>query len=234
MLRGDLVGHHLANRPFAEEAAAWPRPLGEQHPAERELVVGRRDETAGARGERWRSSELPVRLVGDLQAPVLDVGVNRGEAVALVDRHVEAGVDHAERLQQTFGHQVDERHPGRACEQNAEHVVGGVVGPTVPRLVHQRDPHDPPHPFVRRRDPAHVHRRLAQLLHEQGHDHGLEGGEPVAGRRREQVAGGDGARAWPRVVEVAVESPQHARLGDLGQQVFDGDGRDEGFGDLAC
>lgn len=41
-------------------------------------------------------------------------------------------------------------------------------------------------------------------------------------------------RARPRVVELAVESPQHARLGDLGQQVFDGDGRDEGFGDLAC
>ena len=134
---------------------------------------------------------------------------------------VEAGVDHSQRLKEPLGHDVGERLAGCAREQDAEHVVGGVVGPPIPGLVHQRDPGEPAHPLVGRWHLTYLHRALVQLLHEQRHDLRLRGREAVACGVGEQVAGRDRPLARHRVIELARRSAQHERVGQLGKKVVD-------------
>ena len=64
--------------------------------------------------------------------------VHGGGATATLERHVEAGVNHAQRLQDSFVEHLMERFSFDARSQHADHVGGVTVGQSFTRLMYQR------------------------------------------------------------------------------------------------
>ncbi len=59
-------------------------------------------------------------------------------ASATLQRHVEPGVNHAQRLQDSFVEHLMERFSFDPRSQHADHIGGVAVGQSFTRLMHQR------------------------------------------------------------------------------------------------
>ncbi len=158
----DLVGSHGVNRRAREEARAILEPPTRQdHPSERVQVVHRRHQAGRARRKRGRLRPLAVGRIEDESFAGWIGAITGTEPVDVGD--AEAGVDHAQRLEQPVAQDDVEGLAGGSGDEHAEHIGSGVVEPPVAGLVEERQRREPPHPFVRWRRYLRLGRTGAEL-----------------------------------------------------------------------
>ncbi|HKT76936.1 MAG TPA: hypothetical protein VJQ78_09395 [Sphingobium sp.] len=137
-----------------------------------------------------------------MQRPTLRAGpIQQGKPVALVRRHPEAGVDHAERVEDPPLHDLAQRPSFDAREQATQHIDARRIGEALARFGDQRQVAQRGKPHVR---PARVQQRHAQSFgigRAQRTGSGIGGGEP--GPMREQILDRDRAGRWPDSVQGA-------------------------------
>ena len=197
---------------------------GEQHAAEGMIVVHGRDLAAAAGLEcRRLREEAALGLVHDRRLAGRVGAVHGRQPVELFARHVEAGVLHAERLEQPLLHEVAQAPAGCARDQHAGNVHAGVVEPHVARLVHERQAAEPLHELVgrlaeevaARRHAGFLHRQLDRIFRRIDHH------RADAGFQRQQIAQRDRTPGRNRVVERAVDALQDPAIGKLRQERVD-------------
>jgi len=124
------------------------------------------------------------------------------QAMDLICRDAEAGVAHAQRLEQARAQERLERLTGRSRDEHAQHACAGVVHPSFTGLVHQRQAAQAAPPFVwRRHRPRrpHANVQLGSRL-EDGISIGRREHLPETHTEGQQVAYGAGILHLPDVL----------------------------------
>src|SRR3954453_5580226 len=118
-----MISRHQSEGRWRKQPGAVQRPTTEQHSAELQ-VVGRGRHKAATAGYKTRLSQKRAlgRIILKRLATLAVGGIARREAMRLISRHVEAGVDHTERLKDAFLEELLERLPGNLADEIAEHV----------------------------------------------------------------------------------------------------------------
>jgi hypothetical protein len=99
---GKVVRGHQVERLAADQPMVVQGSAVEQRQPELHIVGGGRYQPAAARDERWRGQEAARRRIVLQRHAAARLGlVTGGEAVRLVRRNMEAGIDHAEGPENT-------------------------------------------------------------------------------------------------------------------------------------
>src|SRR3954451_5052080 len=119
-----MISRHQSEGLWGQQPGVAQRPTTEQHAAELQVVSRGRHQAAAAGYKARRIQKRALgRIILKLLATLAVGGIARREARRLISRHVEAGVDHTERIKEAFLEELLERLPGKLADDLLE--LGG-------------------------------------------------------------------------------------------------------------
>ncbi len=209
LIREAVAAHHPHGFGF-QYAHAIELAFIHQHTSEAQVVVSRGDQSLASRDILPGLIGRERGYIRRCELPALGGDIERGQARALLGRHPEAGVDHAQRRKQLFAHRGAQILPKYAGCEKTQHVDGVPVVEALAGLKYQRQLRQGLQPAIRCQGAvdAHAHsckQRGAQRRRRQ---------EAISqsGAMRHQVLHSDRALRSNGVVERAIMTAQHPHL----------------------